>query len=55
MDEALLSSLTMNSITSLGAIWSYFWLYQGKSSLMESTPCQPYLATSADCGRSEVW
>ncbi|MDT4843758.1 hypothetical protein FQZ97_776950 [compost metagenome] len=55
IDDGLLSSLTMNSMTSLGVIWSYFLLYQGSNSLIESTPCQPYLATSADCGSSEVW
>jgi hypothetical protein len=55
MEDGLLSSLTMNSITSCGVICSYFLLYEGSSSLMDSTPCQPYLATSADWGSSEVW
>ena len=54
MDEGLLSSLTMNSITFCGLTSPCSLVYMGMSSLMDSKPCQPCRAAACDWGSMEV-
>ena len=55
MLDGLPASVTMKAITPLAVTLSYLALYSRLSSLMPSSPCQPWAEVSWDCGSKEVW
>ncbi len=55
MDETLVMSRTIKSITSSRVSRPYFSSNTVVSSEISSMAHQPCSATSADCGSSEVW
>ncbi|MCY1369938.1 hypothetical protein D9M69_570040 [compost metagenome] len=55
IDDTLVMSRTMKSITSSRDSRPYLWSKACVSSEISSMAHQPCSATSADCGSSEVW